>query len=214
VSSYLSWGVSATLVPDAGAWRAEAQAAGRPGRARRGSSQSGPVTWLILRRPSGRRAGCGGPGRAGSGGAGDDVRGPGGHGPGEGRQVLGGAGGRVAAGSGAAWDAGSRAGREDDQDLFDQAVAAGLVMPGGRRRLMSLPFIMRVVVAMTLLPDSDYPEVIRSWPGCPGCRGREGGRSPRIRRSPRSGAGSADGRWSSCSGGSPGRWSATARRGR
>ena len=30
---------------------------------------------------------------------------------------------------------------------------------------MSLPFIMRVVVAMTLLPDADYPEVIRVLTG-------------------------------------------------
>jgi hypothetical protein len=51
------------------------------------------------------------------------------------------------------------------EELCDAAVAAGLVKPGERRRLMSLPFIMRVVVAMTLLPDSDYPEVIRVLAG-------------------------------------------------
>ena len=51
------------------------------------------------------------------------------------------------------------------EELCDAAVAAGLVTPGERRRLMSLPFIMRVVVAMTLLPDSDYPEVIRALAG-------------------------------------------------
>jgi hypothetical protein len=44
-------------------------------------------------------------------------------------------------------------------------LAAGLVMPPERRRLMSLPFIMRIVVAMTLLPDADYPEVIRVLTG-------------------------------------------------
>ncbi len=47
------------------------------------------------------------------------------------------------------------------EELCGRAVAAGLATPGGRRRLMSLPFIMRVVVAMTLLPDADYPEAIR-----------------------------------------------------
>ena len=47
------------------------------------------------------------------------------------------------------------------EELCDRAVAAGLVTPGARRRLMSLPFIMRVVVAMTLLPDADY----RRWSG-------------------------------------------------
>ena len=51
------------------------------------------------------------------------------------------------------------------EELCDQAVAAGLVTPGERRRLMSLPFIMRAVVAMTLLPDADYPEVIRALAG-------------------------------------------------
>jgi hypothetical protein len=47
------------------------------------------------------------------------------------------------------------------EELCNLASAAGLAWPAGRRRLMSLPFIMRIVVAMTLLPDSDYPEVIR-----------------------------------------------------
>ncbi|MGH3122966.1 MAG: transposase domain-containing protein [Streptosporangiaceae bacterium] len=51
------------------------------------------------------------------------------------------------------------------EELCDAAVAAGLVRPPERRRLMSLPFIMRVVVAMTLLPDADYPEVIRVLTG-------------------------------------------------
>jgi hypothetical protein len=51
------------------------------------------------------------------------------------------------------------------EEVCDQAVAAGLVTPPERRRLMSLPFIMRVVVAMTLLPDADYPEVIRALTG-------------------------------------------------
>jgi hypothetical protein len=51
------------------------------------------------------------------------------------------------------------------EELCDQAVAAGLVTPPERRRLMSLPFIMRIVVAMTLLSDADYPEVIRVLTG-------------------------------------------------
>ena len=37
------------------------------------------------------------------------------------------------------------------EELCGAAVAAGLVTPGERRRLMSLPFIVRVVIAMTLL---------------------------------------------------------------
>ena len=51
------------------------------------------------------------------------------------------------------------------EELCGAAVPAGLVTPGERRRLMSLPFIMRVVIAMTLLPDADYPEVIRVLTG-------------------------------------------------
>jgi transposase IS4-like protein/DDE family transposase len=51
------------------------------------------------------------------------------------------------------------------EELCDAAAAAGLVTPGERRRLVSLPFIMRVVVAMTLLPDADYPEVVRVLTG-------------------------------------------------
>lgn len=51
------------------------------------------------------------------------------------------------------------------EELCDRAAAAGLARPGQRRRLMSLPFIMRVVIAMTLLPDSDYAEVLRTVTG-------------------------------------------------
>jgi hypothetical protein len=51
------------------------------------------------------------------------------------------------------------------EELCDQAVAAGLAAPGKRRRLMSLPLVMRIVVAMTLMPDAGYPEVIRAVTG-------------------------------------------------
>jgi hypothetical protein len=51
------------------------------------------------------------------------------------------------------------------EELCGLAAAAGLARPPERRRLMSLPFVMRVVIAMTLLPDSDYPEVIRAVTG-------------------------------------------------
>jgi hypothetical protein len=58
----------------------------------------------------------------------------------------------VAAGSGAARDVGVVLGDGVIEEPRDQAAAAGLATPGERRRLMSLPFIMRVVAAMTLLP--------------------------------------------------------------
>jgi hypothetical protein len=51
------------------------------------------------------------------------------------------------------------------EELCDLAVRKGLAKPQQRRRLMSLPFVMRVVVAMTLLPDADYPEVLRAVTG-------------------------------------------------
>jgi len=51
------------------------------------------------------------------------------------------------------------------EELCDAAVAAGLATPAQRKRLMSLPFTMRIVLAMTLMPDADYPEVIRAVTG-------------------------------------------------
>jgi Insertion element 4 transposase N-terminal len=51
------------------------------------------------------------------------------------------------------------------EELCDAAVAAGLAKPAQRRRLMSLPLVMRIVLAMTLMPDAGYPEVIRAVTG-------------------------------------------------
>ena len=51
------------------------------------------------------------------------------------------------------------------EELCAAAVAAGLAKPAERKRLMSLPFVMRIVLAMTLLPDAGYPEVIRAVTG-------------------------------------------------
>ena len=51
------------------------------------------------------------------------------------------------------------------EELCDAAVAAGLAKPAQRKRLMSLPFVMRIVIAMTLMPGADYPEVIRAVTG-------------------------------------------------
>src|SRR6266700_3857839 len=51
------------------------------------------------------------------------------------------------------------------EELCDAAVAACLATPAQRKRLMSLPFTMRIVLAMTLMPDADYPEVIRAVTG-------------------------------------------------
>ena len=98
------------------------------------------------------------------------------------------------------------------EELCDQAVAAGLVTPGERRRLMSLPFIMRVVVAMTLLPDADYPEVIRVLAGLlPRLPWARRWQVPTHKTITAWRRGSGHGRWSSCSGGSPGRSPKTAR---
>lgn len=166
MSSYLSRGVCATLVPDAGACQPGDLAAGAPG---------GPCPpWVIaagagdLADPSGGRedgalvaAGRAGPAKSGQvmtfavpvatvpvtvrrsgavqadGWLPDQVR----------LGLL-----ETVLGDGVI------------EELCDQAVAAGLARPS-RRRLMSLPFIMRVVVAMTLLPDADYPEVMRVLAG-------------------------------------------------
>ena len=167
MSSYLPCGVCATLAPDAGAWKAGELAAGAP---------AGPCPpWVIaagagdLADPSGGRqdsalVAAGRPGPVSSG------------------QVMTFAvpvitvPARVRR-SGAVQADGwlpdqVRLGMLETvlgdgviEELCDQAAAAGLVTPPERRRLMSLPFIMRIVVAMTLLPDADYPEVIRVLTG-------------------------------------------------
>src|SRR5947209_6154542 len=51
------------------------------------------------------------------------------------------------------------------EELCDAAVAACLATPAQRKRLMSLPFTMRIVLAMTLMPDAADPEVIRAATG-------------------------------------------------
>jgi Insertion element 4 transposase N-terminal len=162
VSSYLSCAVPATPVPDAGAWRAGDLVAGCP-------------AWVIA---------------AGAG----DLADPSG-GRQDGALVAAGRAGLVRSGqvmtfavpvvtvpvkvgrSGAVLAGGwlpdqvrlgmleSVLGDGVIEELCDAAAAAGLVKPGERRRLMSLPFIMRVVIAMTLLPDAGYPEVIRALAG-------------------------------------------------
>jgi Insertion element 4 transposase N-terminal len=56
-------------------------------------------------------------------------------------------------------------------DRVIEAVAAGAVdggrvpAPQRRRRLMSLPLVMRLTVAMTLMPGASYPEVARQLAG-------------------------------------------------
>lgn len=51
------------------------------------------------------------------------------------------------------------------EELCDAAVAAGLATPAQRKRLMSLPFTMRIVLATALMPGADYPEVLRAVTG-------------------------------------------------
>jgi hypothetical protein len=49
--------------------------------------------------------------------------------------------------------------------IIGRAVAEGRMRPHQRRRLMSLPFTVRLVVAMTLMPDASYPEAVRRLAG-------------------------------------------------
>ncbi len=167
MSSYLPCGVCATLAPDAGAWKAGELAAGAP---------AGPCPpWVIaagagdLADPSGGRqdsalVAAGRPGPVSSGQvmtfAVPVITVP--------AKVR-----RSGAVQADGWLPDQvRLGMLEAvlgdgviEELCDQAVAAGLVTPPERRRLMSLPFIMRIVVAMTLLPDAGYPEVIRVLTG-------------------------------------------------
>jgi hypothetical protein len=49
--------------------------------------------------------------------------------------------------------------------IVGRGVAEGRMRPHQRRRLMSLPFTVRLVVAMTLMPDASYPEAVRRLAG-------------------------------------------------
>jgi hypothetical protein len=51
------------------------------------------------------------------------------------------------------------------EDLVDAAIAAGRMPAPRRRRIMSYPFTIRMIVAMTLMPDAGYTEVIRRLAG-------------------------------------------------
>jgi hypothetical protein len=52
------------------------------------------------------------------------------------------------------------AGERVIEDLVEVAIADGRMPAPQRRRIMSLPFTMRLVVAMTLMPDASYAEVM------------------------------------------------------
>ena len=56
------------------------------------------------------------------------------------------------------------------EDLVDTAVAQGRLKPRQRRRIMSYPLVIRVMIAMALMPDASYCEALRQVAGLP--RGR------------------------------------------
>jgi Insertion element 4 transposase N-terminal len=49
--------------------------------------------------------------------------------------------------------------------LVDKAVAAGRLKPRQRRRIMSYPLVIRLMIAMTLMPDASYCEALRRLAG-------------------------------------------------
>ncbi len=51
------------------------------------------------------------------------------------------------------------------EDLVDAAIAAGRIPAPQRRRIMSYPFTIRLIVAMTLMPDAGYTEAVRRLAG-------------------------------------------------
>jgi hypothetical protein len=51
------------------------------------------------------------------------------------------------------------------EDLVDAAIAAGRIPAPRRRRIMSCPFMIRLIVAMTLMPDAGYTEAVRRLAG-------------------------------------------------
>ncbi len=49
--------------------------------------------------------------------------------------------------------------------LVENAIAGGQLMAQQRRRIMSLPFTVRLIVAMTLMPDASYVEAVTRLAG-------------------------------------------------
>lgn len=84
------------------------------------------------------------------------------------------------------------------EDLVRAAVADGRMPAPQRMRLMSLGFTIRLMVAMTLMPETSYTEAIRRLAGAPGgCALRPGLACPHLRgghRVARQGAAGGDGR--------------------
>ena len=72
--------------------------------------------------------------------------------------------------------------------IVDAAIAKGRLRKRERRRLMSYPLVIRLMIAMTLMPDGS---IARRWPGWRGCW--------RTSRSPWSGM-FRRGRWSRAGG--------------
>jgi hypothetical protein len=51
------------------------------------------------------------------------------------------------------------------EDLVEAAVTDGRLRPQQRQRIMSYPFTIRLIVAMTLMPDASYAEAVRCLAG-------------------------------------------------
>jgi hypothetical protein len=77
--------------------------------------------------------------------------------------------------------------------VLERVVTQTAPAPSGpeRRRLMSLPLVARLVMAMTMMPNASYVEAFAQLVGVrPACPGPAAGRSPSRQWSPRGGAGS------------------------
>jgi hypothetical protein len=51
------------------------------------------------------------------------------------------------------------------ENLLDTAIAQGRLKPRQRRRIMSYPLVIRLMIAMTLMPDASYGEALRRVAG-------------------------------------------------
>ena len=49
---------------------------------------------------------------------------------------------------------------------MDATVAAGLLKPRQRRRIMSYPLVIRLMLAMSLMPDASCREALARLAGC------------------------------------------------
>ena len=73
------------------------------------------------------------------------------------------------------------------EEMVDAELAAGRLPQRQRRRIMSYPLVIRLMIAMTLMPGGSYCEALRRWQGCSRTSRSPGNGTSRRGRSSRTG---------------------------